>query len=155
MSAVLLVDDSPADRALFRTILGRGGVRGPRGRLRAARRWPGPARSGRTSIVLDVNLPDTDGHAVCRALRADPQFAGVPILMLTVRDHEDDVLAGLEAGADDYLAKDEAPADHPGPGPPAGPVPPDGDRLGPQRAARAGRPAGGRDRPRDPRPARR
>jgi signal transduction histidine kinase len=59
-------------------------------------------------VVLDVNLPDTDGHAVCRALRADPVCSGLPVLMLTVKGQDDDVLAGLEAGADDYLAKDEA-----------------------------------------------
>src|SRR5262249_13866104 len=62
------------------------------------------------AIVLDVNLPDTDGHAVCRALKADPEVCGVPVLMLTVRDNDADVLAGLEAGADDYVAKDSPPA---------------------------------------------
>ena len=59
-------------------------------------------------VVLDVNLPDTDGHAVCRAIRADPFCVGLPVLMLTSRGNDSDVLAGLEAGADDYLAKDEA-----------------------------------------------
>ena len=73
MSAVLIVDDSPADRALFRTILSRAGFtvhEAGRGRRGA---WPRPARSGRTSIVLDVNLPDTDGHAVCRASAGRPR----------------------------------------------------------------------------------
>ena len=57
-----------------------------------------------------MNLPDIDGHAVCRALKAEPETAGVPVLMLTVRDNDADVLAGLEAGADDYVAKDSDPA---------------------------------------------
>jgi signal transduction histidine kinase len=61
------------------------------------------------AIILDVNLVDTDGHTVCRALRADPDVASVPVLMLTVRDNDADVLAGLEAGADDYVAKDSPP----------------------------------------------
>ena len=54
-------------------------------------------------IVLDVMLPVKDGHTVCRELRA----AGVrtPILMLTARGSVDDRVAGLDAGADDYLAK--------------------------------------------------
>jgi signal transduction histidine kinase len=108
MSAVLLVDDSPADRALFRTILTRAGFdvhEAAYGRDVAAK-----ALEIRPHvIVLDVNLPDTDGHAVCRALRADPKLAGIPVLMLTVRDNEADVLAGLEAGADDYITKDAAP----------------------------------------------
>ncbi len=107
MSTVLLVDDSPSDRALFRTILGRAGftvIELSRGLDAVAK-----AREIRPHIVvLDVNLPDTDGHAVCRAVRADPFCAGLPVLMLTTRGHDDDVLAGLEAGADDYLAKDEA-----------------------------------------------
>ncbi len=107
MSTVLLVDDSPSDRALFRLILGRAGFSVhelSRGLDAVAK-----AREIRPHIVvLDVNLPDTDGHAVCRAIRADPVCAGLPILMLTGKGHDDDVLAGLEAGADDYLAKDEA-----------------------------------------------
>jgi signal transduction histidine kinase len=104
---VLLVDDSPADRALFRLILGRAGFSVhelSRGLDAVAK-----AREIRPHVVvLDVNLPDTDGHAVCRALRADPVCSGLPVLMLTIKGQDDDVLAGLEAGADDYLAKDEA-----------------------------------------------
>ena len=107
MSTVLLVDDSPSDRALFRSILGRAGFSVhelSRGLEAVAK-----AREIRPHVVvLDVNLPDTDGHAVCRAIRADPVCSGLPVLMLTVKGHDDDVLAGLDAGADDYLAKDEA-----------------------------------------------
>ena len=108
MSSVLIVDDSSADRALFRTILTRAGYtvhEVAKGREAVAK-----AREVRPhAIVLDVNLPDTDGHTVCRELRADPEVAGVPVLMLTVRDNDADVLAGLEAGADDYVAKDSLP----------------------------------------------
>ena len=55
------------------------------------------------AIVLDVMLPGLDGFAVCRRLRQ----AGVwsPVLMLTARDEVDDRVAGLDAGADDYLTK--------------------------------------------------
>jgi two-component system alkaline phosphatase synthesis response regulator PhoP len=58
-------------------------------------------------LVLDVMLPQMDGFAVCRALRA----AGdeTPILMLTARSEEDDLLVGLELGADDYLSKPYSP----------------------------------------------
>jgi signal transduction histidine kinase len=108
MSAVLLVDDSPADRSLFRAILTRAGFEVHE----AAYGHEGLARALETRphvVVLDVNLPDTDGHQVCRELRADSKLAGIPVLMLTVRDNEADVLAGLEAGADDYVAKDAAP----------------------------------------------
>jgi len=54
-------------------------------------------------IVLDVMLPKKDGYAVCRELRASGLRA--PILMLTARDAVDDRVAGLDAGADDYLVK--------------------------------------------------
>jgi signal transduction histidine kinase len=106
---VLIVDDSAADRSLFRTILTRGGftvfevARGSEALAKALEVRP-------HIIVLDVNLPDLDGLDVCRALRADSQVQGIPVLMLTVRHDDDDVLAGLEAGADDYVAKDSAPA---------------------------------------------
>ncbi len=60
-------------------------------------------------IVLDVNLPDLNGLDACRALRGDPHVGGIPVLMLTVRHDDNDILAGLQAGADDYVAKDSAP----------------------------------------------
>ena len=54
-------------------------------------------------ILLDVMLPDVDGFEVCRRLRAADRWA--PILMLTARDGVQDRVAGLDAGADDYLTK--------------------------------------------------
>ncbi len=53
-------------------------------------------------LVLDVMLPGLDGHEVCRRVQADRP---VPVLMLTARDDETDVLVGLGVGADDYLTK--------------------------------------------------
>lgn len=53
-------------------------------------------------VVLDVMLPGIDGFETCRRLRA---FSAIPIVMLTARSDDMDVVAGLEAGADDYLAK--------------------------------------------------
>lgn len=54
-------------------------------------------------IVLDILLPELDGLAVCRELRS--RGVDVPILILTARDAVDDRVAGLDAGADDYLVK--------------------------------------------------
>lgn len=55
------------------------------------------------AIVLDVRLPGQDGFEVCRALRS--KGVRTPVLMLTARDAIDDRVAGLDAGADDYLTK--------------------------------------------------
>jgi DNA-binding response OmpR family regulator len=55
------------------------------------------------AVVLDVRLPDTDGFAVCRALRAMP--SSPRIIMATARDSVQDRIAGLDEGADDYLVK--------------------------------------------------
>jgi two-component system, OmpR family, response regulator len=55
------------------------------------------------AIVLDVMLPGSDGFEVCRRLRADGHWS--PVLMLTARDDVHDRVAGLDAGADDYLTK--------------------------------------------------
>lgn len=52
--------------------------------------------------VLDVVLPDVDGHELCRRIRRERD---VPIVFLTVRADQRDVIAGLQAGGDDYLAK--------------------------------------------------
>lgn len=56
-------------------------------------------------VILDLNLPDTDGLVVCRELRSWEATRTVPILMLTARTSEGDRVAGLELGADDYLTK--------------------------------------------------
>lgn len=53
-------------------------------------------------IVLDVNMPKLDGFAVCRRIRAQ---ADTPIILLTVRGEEDDIVHGLGLGADDYITK--------------------------------------------------
>ncbi len=57
-------------------------------------------------IVLDVELPDIDGFTVCQKIKAEPNLADVPVVMLTTRDHANDVLNGLEMGAVDYIPKD-------------------------------------------------
>lgn len=56
-------------------------------------------------FLLDVMLPDEDGISVLKRLRRDPRTAGVPIMMLTAKSTEYDTVTGLDAGADDYLAK--------------------------------------------------
>ena len=72
-------------------------------RARATRRSGGAGATEYDAIVLDVMLPGLDGFEVCRRLRETGVWA--PVLMLTARDAVEDRVAGLDAGADDYLTK--------------------------------------------------
>jgi DNA-binding response OmpR family regulator len=56
-------------------------------------------------VLLDLNLPTVSGFEVCRILRGRPETAGIPIIMLTARTAENDRVAGLDLGADDYVTK--------------------------------------------------
>ena len=98
---ILLVEDDEAiASALARVLDGQGhDVR----RLTRGGRAVAAAAEDVGLVILDLGLPDIDGLDVCRKLRAArPELA---ILILTARDRELDVVAGLDAGADDYLVK--------------------------------------------------
>jgi len=56
-------------------------------------------------VLLDLMLPGTDGFAFCRGLRSTERTAKVPVIMVTARDEDADIVAGLEVGADDYVTK--------------------------------------------------
>jgi DNA-binding response OmpR family regulator len=56
-------------------------------------------------ILLDVMMPKIDGMEVCRRLKGDPQLPFMPIILVTAKAASADVVAGLEAGADEYLTK--------------------------------------------------
>jgi two-component system phosphate regulon response regulator PhoB len=60
-------------------------------------------------IVLDLMLPGMDGLTVCQRLKGDPATASIPIVMVTARGEESDVVRGLELGADDYITKPFSP----------------------------------------------
>jgi DNA-binding response OmpR family regulator len=60
-------------------------------------------------LLLDVMLPGLDGRDICRALRADPDTADLPIIMVTARADEGERIAGLDLGADDYITKPFSP----------------------------------------------
>jgi DNA-binding response OmpR family regulator len=69
----------------------------------ALQRW---AEDQPDLIVLDINLPKLDGFAVCQRIR---EQANTPIILLTVRSEEDDIVQGLKLGADDYITKPFSP----------------------------------------------
>ena len=58
-------------------------------------------------IVLDINLPSMNGFQVCRRLKRDDATSEIPVIMLTSADSSDDMLSGLDAGASDYITKDQ------------------------------------------------
>ena len=60
-------------------------------------------------ILLDLMLPGIDGLEVCRTLRAEARTAAVPVVILTARGEESDIITGLELGADDYIVKPFSP----------------------------------------------
>ena len=60
-------------------------------------------------IVLDLMLPGVDGLEVAKALKADTRSKGVPIVMLTAKGEDADIVSGLEIGADDYITKPFSP----------------------------------------------
>ena len=60
-------------------------------------------------VVLDLMLPGLHGFEVCRALRADPRTADLPVIIVTARAEESDRVGGLELGADDYVTKPFSP----------------------------------------------
>jgi putative two-component system response regulator len=103
-SVILVVEDDPGLRALATSLLERGGYRvigavdGEAGQLAVAEHAP-------DLVLLDVGLPKVDGYEVTRLLRRDPRNATLPILLVTGRTSSEDVVAGLDAGADDFVRK--------------------------------------------------
>jgi two-component system response regulator MprA len=99
---VLIVDDEPAVvDALDRALVQEGYAVASAGDGRAA--LERVARSRPDAVILDVSMPQMSGLEVCRRMRANGDRT--PVLMLTARDQVTDRVAGLDAGADDYLVK--------------------------------------------------
>jgi len=105
---LLVVDDDREIRSLVAQFLTKHGFRvtGVRDGAEMMRTLDG-ARVD--LIVLDLMLPGEDGLSLCRRLRAAPQTAQTPVIMLTAMGEETDRIVGLEMGADDYLAKPFSP----------------------------------------------
>ncbi len=60
-------------------------------------------------ILLDRMLPDLDGMDVCRELKSNPATRQIPIIMITAKNKDDDIISGLESGAEDYVTKPFSP----------------------------------------------
>jgi DNA-binding response OmpR family regulator len=105
MTTVLLVEDDPAARQGLELALGRLGY-GVRAAATGEAALHDLGESPVDVVVLDVMLPGVDGFEVCRRLR---RVSNVPVVMLTARSDDFDIVAGLEAGADDYVVKPAEP----------------------------------------------
>ena len=105
---ILVVDDEEEILELVRYNLAKEGFAvdcAPSGEAALARiRSQPPAL-----VVLDLMLPGMDGFEVCRALKGDARTARIPVVMLSAKGEETDVVAGLELGADDYVTKPFSP----------------------------------------------
>ena len=100
----MVVDDTPANVRMLEARLAREGyeviVAHDGEQALAAAREAQP-----DLILLDIMMPKIDGIEVCRRLKSDPTFPFTPVIMVTALSDSKDVVAGLEAGGDDYLAK--------------------------------------------------
>lgn len=101
---ILLVDDEPTQRLIMARLLKRAGysveVAG-NGKEALAKLEAGDFQL----MITDWEMPEMDGIALCRALRASPGKAYIYTILLTARDAIEHVVTGLQAGADDYLTK--------------------------------------------------
>jgi class 3 adenylate cyclase len=101
---ILVADDNPANLKLLEDLLGFHGyeveVVADGDAALAAIRARAP-----DLVLLDVLMPGLDGYEVCRAVRADPALAMLPVVMVTALEDREERVRGLEAGADDFLSK--------------------------------------------------
>jgi len=105
---ILIVEDNPASLDILQTRLKTHNYEvitatdGEEGLVKARKKQP-------DLILLDIMMPKMDGLEVCRRLKGDPSLPFIPIIMVTAKADSKDVVAGLEAGGDEYLRK---PVDH-------------------------------------------
>src|SRR6266567_9329229 len=105
---ILIAEDSPTIRRLVAARLAADGYEVIEEQTGTRQlRWP--AVTSLTSLAWEKVMPKLDGFEVVRVLREDPQTRAVPIVMLTERTSEEDVLSGLHLGVEEYIPKPFSP----------------------------------------------
>lgn len=101
---VFLLEDDGSIRNFVLYALNNSGLEA-RGFERPSEFWAALAQEKPAVVLLDIMLPEEDGLAVLAKLRADREYADMPVIMLTAKGSEYDKVIGLDSGADDYIAK--------------------------------------------------
>jgi len=104
MPYILLVDDEAEMLGTLTRVLGREGYEIARA-MSGKEAWQKVVFRRPDLMILDIVMPGMDGLTLCQQLRGDNRFIDLPILFLTARNGTDDVVAGLDAGGDDYVMK--------------------------------------------------
>lgn len=104
MPYILLVDDEADMLGTLTRVLGREGYEIARA-MSAKEAWQKVVFRRPDLMILDIVMPGMDGLTLCQQLRSDNRFIDLPVLFLTARNDTDDVVAGLDAGGDDYVMK--------------------------------------------------
>ena len=107
---ILLVEDSSTMRRMLSMMLEEGGYEVKTANdgsgLAKAREEPRPEL-----ILTDYEMPELDGAGLCKEIKKDKELRSIPVLMLTTLGETENKIAGLEAGADDYIQKPKGPDD--------------------------------------------
>ena len=105
LANILIVEADPTIRTLLQMMLKAAGFTHVKTATRGDDGLEAIRRDRPSLVLLDLMLPGVDGLTVCSRVRSDPELADVRILMLTAKSEDEDVVRGLELGADDYVTK--------------------------------------------------
>ena len=101
---ILIVEDSPTQAERLRRLIAAAGYR-----VRVAQNGRdalGQIASGKPQLIIsDIIMPEMDGYALCRALKATPDLADIPVILVTALNDSKDIIRGIESGADNFIRK--------------------------------------------------
>ena len=103
--SIVIVEDDAAIRAILEMALAAEGFTKIESASRGDEGFDAIRRRKPDLVLLDVMLPGLDGFAICRRMREIPSLAATRVIMLTARTQNEDIVRGLECGADDYVTK--------------------------------------------------